>query len=94
MEGILKNVVSEILPVIEQWLRATVREEMQNSLEADRQKLKPERNYSRDEVCALLHISKPTLWKKTKDGDIESIHVGRRVLYPESVVKRLLEVGL
>ena len=91
MEGILKNVVGEILPVIEQWLRATVREEMQNSLEADRQKLKPERNYSRDEVCALLHISKPTLWKKTKGGEIESINVGRRVLYRESEVKRLLE---
>lgn len=91
MEGILKNVVSEILPLIEQWLRATVREEMQNSLEADRQKLKPERNYSRDEVCALLHISKPTLWKKTKDGEIASINVGRRVLYRESEVKRLLE---
>ena len=91
MEGILKNVVGEILPLIEQWLRATVREEMQNSLELDRQKLKPERNYSRDEVCALLHISKPTLWKKTKDGEIESINVGRRVLYRESEVKRLLK---
>lgn len=94
MEGILNNVVGEILPVIERWLRATVREEMQNSLELDRQKLKPERNYSREEVCALLHISKPTLWKKTKEGEIESIHVGRRVLYPESAVKRLLKAGL
>ena len=86
----ISSLVGEILPVFETWLRATVRDEMQRTLEADRQKAKPERNYSRDEVCALLHISKPTLWQKTKNGEIEATHIGRRVLYSETAVKRFL----
>lgn len=85
----IARIVGEILPVFEQWLRATVRDEMQKTLEADREKAKPQRNYSREEVCQLLHISKPTLWAKTKSGEIEATHVGRRVLYSESEVKRL-----
>ncbi len=83
------KLVSEAIPVFEQWLRSTVRDEMQKTLEADRVKAKPQRNYSRDEVCELLHISKPTLWAKTKSGEIVATHVGRRVLYSESEVKRL-----
>lgn len=88
MEGITR-MVGKFLPTIETWLRAIVKDEMQKTLEADRIKAKPQRNYSREEVCQLLHISKPTLWAKTKSGEIEATHVGRRVLYSESEVKRL-----
>lgn len=90
MEGIAE-VVGGILPIFENWLRSTVRDEVQKALEADRMKAKPERNYSRDEVCALLHISKPTLWKKTQSGEITATHIGRRVIYSESEVKRFME---
>lgn len=90
MEGIT-NFVGEILPIFENWLRATVRDEMLKTLEADRLKAKPERNYSRDEVCAMLHISKPTLWQKTKSGEIEATRIGRRVLYSESSIKKYME---
>lgn len=83
--------VTEMLPILENWLRAAVRDEMSKTLEADRLKAKPERNYSRDEVCAMLHISKPTLWQKTKSGELECVRVGRRVLYSESTIKKYME---
>ena len=89
----IKNVMGAMLPVFENWLRNTVRDEMERTLEAEREKARPERNLTRDEVCNLLHISKPTLWKKTKQGEISAITIGRRVLYAESEVKRYLEEG-
>ncbi len=89
----IKNVMGAMLPVFENWLRNTVRDEMERTLEAEREKARPERNLTRDEVCNLLHISKPTLWKKTKQGEINAITIGRRVLYAESEVKRYLEEG-
>lgn len=86
----IKNVMGAMLPVFENWLRNTVRDEMERTLEAEREKARPERNLTRDEVCNLLHISKPTLWKKTKQGEISAITIGRRVLYAESEVRRVL----
>lgn len=82
--------VAEVLPVFETWLRSTVRDEMQKTLEADREKARPVRMLSRDEVCAMANISMPTLWQKTKKGEIEATHIGRRVLYSELEVKRFL----
>lgn len=80
-----------MMPVVENWLRTAVREEVANALEAERQQAKPEKMYTREEVCALLHISKPTLWAWTRDRKIVSTNVGRRVLYSEAEVKRLME---
>lgn len=79
----------EVLPSLESWLRKTVREEMERTLNDDNQKKKPERMLSRDEVARMLNISLPTLWAKTKSGEIRATHIGRRVLYSESEVKRL-----
>ncbi len=41
---------------------------------------------SRDEVCALLNISKTTLNTRTKDGKLKSYAIGNRVLYKRSEV--------
>lgn len=90
---ILNNLFSEALPFVEKWLRGVVGDEVRKTLNEEQQKAKPERNLTRDEVCELLHISKPTLWKKTKQGEISAITIGRRVLYSESEVKRYLEEG-
>ena len=84
--------VAEVLPVFENWLRVTVRDEMLKTLAADRAQAKPENMLTREEVCELLHISKPTLWLKTKNGEIECVRVGRRVLYSESSIKKYMEV--
>ena len=82
---------ADIMPAVENWLRAAVREEVANALDADREKAKPEKMYSREEVCAMLHISKPTLWAKTKSGEIPATHAGRRVLYSQSAIKNYME---
>ncbi len=66
-------------------VRAAVRAE----LEAAAEREKPKKLLSRDEVCELLGISKPTLWQKTKSGEINATHIGRRVLYSQEEVKRL-----
>lgn len=88
---ILTNLLSEMLPGVENWLRGVVSDEVRRTIEDERQKARPERYLSRDEVCQLIGISKPTLWKKTKDGEIKATTVGRRVTYAESEVKRFME---
>ena len=88
---ILNSLLAEALPIAENWLRKVIREEVRRTIEEERQKARPERYLSRDEVCQLIGISKPTLWKKTKDGEIKATTVGRRVTYAESEVKRFME---
>ena len=89
----IQKAMGAMLPIFENWLRQTVRDEMQKTLQADREQAKPERTYSRDEVCQMAHISKVTLWKKEKDGDINATRIGRRVVFTEAEVKRLLREG-
>ena len=89
MDEINKLLVG-VLPVVENWLRATVSEEVNKALMADRQKARVERTLSVNEVCEILHVSKPTLWDRTKKGKIKAVKKGRRVLYSESEVRRYL----
>lgn len=87
---ILNNLLSDALPFIEEWLRQVVSDEVSRTLENERKKARPERYLSRSEVCNLLGISAPTLWKKTKAGEIKATTIGRRVTYAESEVKRFM----
>lgn len=87
----MTNVLSEVLPAIENWLRHTVRDEMERTLAADHQKQKPSKQYSRDETAKMLGVSKVTLWDLERKGQIKATRIGRRVLFDESEIKRILE---
>ncbi len=56
---------------------------------------KPEEEgfYSRDEICSLLHISYPTLWRIEESGLLKSQKVGRKNLYSKAEVNQLLKSG-
>ena len=82
--------VAEFLPMVEGWLRDAISQEVRKALSDDKAASKPEPMLTREEVCSLLHFTKPTLWKKTKSGELRAVHVGKRVLYPESEVKKLM----
>lgn len=84
------RLVQEVVPIIESWMRQTINDEVAKALEADRLKRQPAKQYTRQEVARLLHVSLPTLWQFVKDGKITATHVGRRVLFDEAEVKRFL----
>ena len=56
---------------------------------------KPEEEgfYDRDEICELLHITYPTLWRIEKTGILKSQKVGRKKLYPKKEVNLLIKSG-
>lgn len=80
----------EVMPILQSWMRQTINEEVAKALEADRLKRQPAKQYTRQEVARLLHVSLPTLWQYVKDGKLNATHVGRRVLFDEAEVNRLL----
>ena len=49
--------------------------------------------YDRDEICDLLHIAYPTLWRIEKSGILKSQKVGRRNLYSKQDVNQLIKSG-
>ena len=50
--------------------------------------------YTRDELCARLHITYTTLWRMEKRGDIHVHKIGRRNLYSKQEVDALIANGL
>ncbi len=49
--------------------------------------------YNRDELCNLLHIAYPTLWRIEKAGILQSQKVGRKNLYSKQEVNQLIKSG-
>ena len=49
--------------------------------------------YDRDEICNLLHIAYPTLWRIEKSGILKSQKVGRKNLYSKQEVNILIKSG-
>ena len=46
--------------------------------------------YTRDELCARLHITYTTLWRMEKRGDIQAYKIGRRNLYSKQEMDALI----
>ena len=49
--------------------------------------------YDRDEICNLLHIAYPTLWRIEQSGILKSQEVGRKNLYSKQDVNLLIKSG-
>ena len=78
LEQIITNVVNRCLD------ERCINERMSNADEG---------YYDRDEMCELLHIAYPTLWRLEKSGKLQSEKVGRRKLYEKREVNRLIKSG-
>ena len=50
--------------------------------------------YTRDELCARLHITYTTLWRMEKRGDIQAHKIGRRNLYSKQEVDALISKSI
>lgn len=79
----------DFLQAIFDEFRKIVREEIRAALKEA--KNEPQKMYTRHEACQVLHITKPTLWKWEKQGDINGVRVNRRVLYSEDEINRVLK---
>ena len=49
--------------------------------------------YDSDEICNLLHIAYPTLWRIEQSGILKSQKVGRKNLYSKQEVNLLIKSG-
>ena len=84
------NELLNLLKPLEPWLRGIVSDEMRRTIKTVQDEAQPERHYTREQVCEVAHISAPTLWAWEKQGKITPVRVGRRVLFSESEVQKLL----
>lgn len=48
---------------------------------------------SQTEVAHRLGVSRTTVWRLVRSGDLQLIHIGRRALVPRSAVERFIEDG-
>ena len=88
----VEKLFNALVPGLESWLRNVVSDEVQKVLEAEQQKKRPVKTYTRQEVAKMAHISLPTLWKKMREGAIKPLpNNGRRVIFSEDEVKKFLE---
>lgn len=90
MDNKMFNVFTELLA---KSFREIVREEVTKAIDDARKQERPEKMYTRGEVCQLLHITMPTLWRRVKEGKIIAAKNGRRVLFSESEIKRYVKEG-
>lgn len=74
---------------LKELIRDVIREEVQ--IKKDEPIQTEMKFYSRKEVCSLLKLSLPTLSEYTKEGHIQAVRIGGRVLYSEQAVQDALQ---
>jgi len=89
----ITKALEPLFTIIEDRLRNIVYSVVKEALLDFHKQEKPKKMFTRDEVCAMLHITKPTLWNLTKEGFIEQTKLGRKVLYTEESVNEYLKYG-
>lgn len=85
--------MAALMPIFEPFLNA-IAEKVAAKLEPIiREPKKVEQKlYSREEVCELLHISKPTLKKLSDNGLLNPIKMGdRRILFDAEQIQQVID---
>lgn len=59
--------------------------------EKQSQREKEDKYLTREDVCAILGVTKPTLWRWQKKGYFIPVKVGNRSFYRQSDIDRLKE---
>lgn len=85
-----RKILEQALPAFESWLRATVSDEVSKALQADRIKRQYVKQFTREETCEKLGITLSTLWAWTKNGRINAVYIGRKPMYTEEEINRVL----
>lgn len=83
--------LAQALPAVEAWLRATIADELNKALQADRVRRQYVKRYTREEAAQRLGISNVTLWQWIKDGKINAVRVGKRLFFTEDEICRILQ---
>lgn len=86
MSEIQEFLQSVLQPIIEAAVEKAMAENVPQKVE--------ERNFTRLQLCERWAITLPTLNNYVNGGKITPIHIGRRVLFPESEVKRAESAGI
>jgi excisionase family DNA binding protein len=87
----IKNVLELAIPALETWIREIIHDEVTKALQADREKKQYVKQYTREETAQMLNISLPTLWAWTKSGKINAVHIGRKPMYTEEEINRIMQ---
>lgn len=94
----MKNYFSQtqmaaLMPIIEPFLNIIAEKVAEKIIPIIREPKKVEQKlYSREEVCDLLRISKPTLKKLSDNGLLQPIKMGdRRILFDAEQIQQVLD---
>jgi len=74
------------------YLKEVIREVISEELERITKPQNETQYRTRKEAAKLLKITLPTLHEYTKEGRIQAVRIGKRVLYSEQAVQEALKV--
>lgn len=91
MERVMNQETGQFLFVSESQLRGIINEEVTKAL--TQVKDKPRRMYTRFEAKDILNVTLGTLDNMVKRGDIQAIHIGRKVMFDADELDEAIEKG-
>lgn len=83
-----------IYQVTQEDLLAVVTKAVRDALDNAQPKHEEPRYYTRDEVCSILKISRPTFHSLVNKGEIKVIKVGKRTLIDANRLDTLIAGGM
>ena len=85
----MDKIVLSPIPLDE--MLACIRSVVKSEIELSQKTVQEEKLYTPDEICALLKISRVTLWNYQNSGKITAHRVGRKVYYKYSEIMGALK---